>query len=262
MGYQPNTKYNKILTRAVFSFISMCLIGSIVYASINVIKDNTGNKNENGVPSIVSRDGIKENSSTITPPANIISIPVTKNITSPNIITAFPSTSPTVTTYIGWNTYTNNTYNYSFKYPPTWKIDTTYSDPNLTQACKSSRVSLIAPGSYIFRFEYALNNCPIGSNGGSDARTYKSVEVNKQLLTKGYLSDCTRNVSTCNQYTNKIVYSNYDQSNPSHVDTIFTLNGKLSSMTFTPPNGQVLLTDNTFSIVDGDLDNLVSSITF
>ncbi|MHB8362742.1 MAG: hypothetical protein ACYDBX_03930 [Patescibacteria group bacterium] len=84
-------------------------------------------------------------------------------------------TNTVVNPYKGWLTYTNPTYGYSFKYPPSWKLNT-----------QKYQVTATSPSGY--KFEYAETSGPVGGPGVSILAKSSVININNTKYYKYYIN--------------------------------------------------------------------------
>jgi hypothetical protein len=94
-----------------------------------------------------------------------------------------PKVNATTNPYKGWLTYTNNTYGYSFKYPPSWIVNS-----------NNSTITVTSPNGY--KFQYSEISSPFASGGAQIVGKSSSIKIDNAHFYKYYLNTQTKGCST------------------------------------------------------------------
>lgn len=190
---------------------------------------------------------------------------LTKNNTSSTGIT-------TANPYQGWETYTNNTYQYSFKYPSNWTLDTSKADPstanNPAASPYTSTVTLSNNG-YTFTFTYYLEGI-----GGIQSLVVKkkNITIDNQAFIEAYTNgsqscsifgNITSVPSSCNNSFNYIVINNPNEITTNNglvgASAYVNFGGRTSIISLSLPS-EISLNNSNFTTIDDTFTKILNSI--
>lgn len=195
-------------------------------------------------------------------------------VKTPHYSSMSPTSIPTTQSAnqdMGWLSYTNKTYKYSFKYPSSWTLDASNAEPKTTASnlmTSASFVTLTTPEGYQLKFSYNLYG--VGGSGISFNK-YTNITIDGESFTKAYLNNCygpdgpqsnvTPVPTTCQNIFNEITYVPNANFTDKLAGTLFDINNKTASLTFSLGNNtQGISLDNpAFQKVDITLDQVINS---